>query len=52
MNQHKKHSEVTKDRHPPITLGLLTTSIQIGFALIQRMDRHSVIQKVRVCITL
>jgi zinc transporter ZupT len=33
----------TKDRHPIITLGLLTAGTQMGSALIQRMGRHPVI---------
>ena len=43
MNEQEKQAEVTKDRHPLITLGLLTAGTQIGSALIQRMGRHPII---------
>jgi len=38
--QEQDQSTETKDRHPLITLGLLTAGTQIGSTLIQRMGRH------------
>lgn len=35
-----QQENVTKDRHPLITIGLLTAGTQVGSALIQRMGRH------------
>ena len=43
MNEQEKQAEVTKNRHPLVTLGLLTAGTQIGSALILRMGRHPVI---------
>ncbi len=39
MNQ-EENTEETKERHPLITIGILTVGTQLGTALIQRMGRH------------
>lgn len=36
-------TEQTKDRHPLITLGLLTAGTQLGASLILRMGKHPLI---------
>lgn len=45
MNQNENNhvQETSKDRHPLITLGILTVGTQLGSALIQKMGRHPVI---------
>jgi hypothetical protein len=40
MEQQEENTEETKDRHPLITIGILTVGTQLGTALIQRMGRH------------
>jgi len=40
MQEQQEHINDPKDRHPIITLGLLSAGTQIGSALIQRMGRH------------
>lgn len=36
----EEQSKEHKDRHPIVTLGLLTAGTQLGSALIQRLGRH------------
>jgi len=43
MQEPEEITKKTKDRHPLITLGLLTAGTQIGAALILRMGRHPLI---------
>jgi len=43
MKQEQEKTIETKDRHPMITLGILTAGTQVGSALIQRMGRHPVL---------
>jgi len=43
MQKQEEKSEQTKDRHPLITIGILTAGTQMGSALIQRMGRHPVL---------
>ena len=40
MKEQEKQVKETIDRHPLITLGLLTVGTQMGTALIQKMGRH------------
>ncbi len=40
MKQKEQNTEETKDRHPLITIGILTVGTQLGTALVQRMGRH------------
>lgn len=35
--------EEIKDRHPIVTIGILTAGTQLGSALIQKMSRHPVL---------
>jgi len=43
MQEQKQQINESKDRHPIITLGLLTAGTQLGSALIQKMGRHPVL---------
>lgn len=43
MEQQEDNSIEEHDRHPLITLGLITVGTQMGTTLIQRMSRHPVI---------
>jgi|GEM_PF-1682665 len=43
MQEHEDQSKEHKDRHPIVTLGLLTAGTQLGSALIQRLGRHPVL---------
>ncbi|MCK5830627.1 MAG: hypothetical protein KAH20_10020 [Methylococcales bacterium] len=38
----EENSEINIDRHPLITIGLLTAGTQIGSKLIQKMGKHPV----------
>ena len=43
MQEQEEKPEASNDRHPLITIGLLTAGTQMGSALIQRMGRHPVL---------
>ena len=43
MQEHENQAIENKERHPIVTLGLLTAGTQIGSALIQRLGRHPVL---------
>jgi len=43
MQEQEKKAEENKDRHPLITLGVLTAGTQLGSALIQKMGKHPVL---------
>ena len=43
MQEPEDQTEKTIDRHPLITLGLLTAGTQMSAALIQRMAKHPLI---------
>lgn len=47
MNENENESstiqEKNKDRHPLVTLGVLTAGTQLGTAVIQKMGRHPII---------
>jgi len=43
MQEHQDQANENKDRHPIVTLGLLTAGTQLGSALIQRLGRHPVL---------
>jgi hypothetical protein len=40
MQDQKENSDIDIDRHPLITIGILTLGTQIGSALIQKMAKH------------
>lgn len=40
MTEQEEQIKATNDRHPLITLGLLTAGTQMGTALIQRLGKH------------
>ena len=41
--QQEDHSEPVNERHPLITLGVLTAGTQVGSAIIQKMAKHPLI---------
>ncbi len=43
MQDNNEDSIATHERHPLVTLGLLTAGTQLGSALIQRLGRHPVL---------
>jgi len=40
MQEQEENSEISIDRHPLITIGILTAGTQIGSKLIQKMAKH------------
>lgn len=40
MQEQEENSETSIDRHPMVTIGLLTAGTQIGSKLIQKMAKH------------
>lgn len=40
MTEHQDQTLETKDRHPLVTIGILTAGTQIGATLIQKMAKH------------
>ena len=43
MQDQKENPDIDIDRHPLITIGILTLGTQIGSALIQKMAKHPVV---------
>lgn len=43
MNEQKKQIEAVIDRHPIVTIGILTAGTQIGSSLINRMAKHPLV---------
>lgn len=42
MQEQEENSELSIDRHPLVTIGLLTVGTQLGSKLIQNMAKHPV----------
>lgn len=42
MQEQEENSEISIDRHPLVTIGLLTAGTQLGSKLIQNMAKHPV----------